>query len=184
MKIIKITILIVVLAMVGATFTADAKVKKRRGRSKAKKERVMQQKQQQKSPEAQPQCPLDKVEYRYSYMRMTPWETMRLERKNGKVVMAIKGTTTEEQEFVLDDGEQLMREALTIIEEEKMLDYGVSYEPKIQPLDGYAWRFSAQLSDGRKVSSRGRNAEPEGKGLGRMGTLLREMAIKLLGIEY
>ena len=170
--------LVVAVALLGSAFTVDAKVKKRR--STTKKEKTMPQ--PKKSVNEEP-CALDMVEYHYSYMRMTPWDKMRLERKDGKVVMTIKGTTTEEQEFVIEDGEQMLRAALEIIEQEKMLDYGVSYEPEIHPLDGYAWWFSARLSDGRSVSSHGRNATPTGDGLGRMGTLLRERAMKLLNIE-
>ncbi len=180
MKIFKITVMIVVLALLGGTFSVEAKSKKRR--SKTKKEKTMPKK---KSAKAE-QCILDMVEYEYGGMRMYPVSKVRVERKDGKVVLVSKGTVTEEEEFVLDDGEQLLKEALKIIEEEKMLDYGVSYDvpPEMQPLDGYAWWFSAKLADGRSVTSRGRNAGPEGQGLGKMQKLLFGRAHKLLGIKY
>ena len=180
MKIFKITVMIVVLALLGGTFSVEAKSKKRR--SKTKKEKTMPKK---KSAKAE-QCILDMVEYEYGGMRMYPVSKVRVERKDGKVVLVSKGTVTDEKEFVLADGEQLLKEALAIIEEEKMLEYGVSYDvpPEMQPLDGYAWWFSAKLADGRSVTSRGRNAGPEGQGLGKMQKLLFGRAHKLLGIEY
>ena len=177
MKFFKITILVIVLAMVGGTFTVDAKVKKRR--STTKKEKTIKNQKTMKTKSQQ--CGLDMVEYQHQGMMMQPVAEVRLERKNGKVVMAVRGTTTDEKEFVLDDGEQLLKEALAIIEEEKMLDYGVSYEPEIQPLDGYAWSFAARLADGRSVSSHGHNAEPGGEGLSKIEKLLFARARKLLG---
>lgn len=182
MKIIKITILVIALAMLGSTFTVEAKVKKRR--STTKKEKTVKSKKNSKSTEAKGErCGLEMVEYQNHGMMMQPVAEVRLERKNGKVVFAVRGTTTKEKEFVLDDGEQLLKEALSIIEEENMLDYGVSYEPEIQPLDGYAWSFSARLSDGRSVSSHGHNADPGGMGLSRMSELLFRRAYKLMGID-
>ena len=180
MKILKISFLVIALALLGSTFTVEAKVKKRR--SKTKKEKTMPMKKTAKTE----QCILDMVEYQHQSMMMQPVAEVRLERKNGKVVLATRGTNTEEKEFVLDDGEQLLKEALAIIEEEKMLDYGVSYDvpPEMQPLDGYAWWFSAKLADGRSVTSRGRNAGPEGDGLGKMHKLLFDRALKLKGINY
>lgn len=177
MKIFKIAIMVVAIALLGSTFTVDAKVKKRRI---AKKEKTTSKK---KNKVVQ-KCALDMVEYQYQGMMMQPVAEVRLERKNGKVVLAVRGTTTDEKEFVLNDGEQLLKEALTIINEEKMLDYGVSYEPDIQPLDGYAWSFAARLADGRSVSSHGYNAEPGGKGLDRIQDLLFDRARKLLGMDY
>lgn len=181
MKIFKITVLVVALALLGGTMTVDAKVKKRR--STTKKEKVMKNKNE--NIVKVPKCGLDMVEYNYQGMMMTPWAHMRVERKGDKVVMIIKGTSTEEKEFVLKDGEQLLKEALAIIEEEKMLDYGVRYEldSEYQVMDGYWWSFAANLADGRTVSSNGSNAGPGGKGLSRISTLLRERAQKLLGID-
>lgn len=180
MKIFRFTMLVVAIALIGSTFTVDAKVKKRR--HTIKKEKQVKQKKSTKTE----QCLLDMVEYEYGGMRMYPVSKVRVERKDGKVVLVSKGTVTEEEEFVLDDGEQLLKEALKIIEEEKMLDYGVSYDvpPEMQPLDGYAWWFSAKLADGRSVTSRGRNAGPEGDGLGKMHKLLFDRALKLKGINY
>ncbi|MBR5087259.1 MAG: hypothetical protein IKX31_09675 [Muribaculaceae bacterium] len=180
MKIFKITILIMVLAILGSTFTVDAKKRKRR--ATVKKEKQVQQKEKNEKVQ---HCGLDMVEYNYQGMMMSPFANMRVERKDNKVVFILKGTTTEEKEFVIDDGEQILKEALKIIEEEKMLDYGVSYslDPSIQVLDGYSWEFSAKLADGRSVSSRGRNAEPSGNGLNRISALLYERAQKLLGMD-
>ena len=182
MKILKISFLVIALALLGSTFTVDAKVKKRR--STTKKERTIKKKNTSKNMTSSVEkCGLDMVEYQHQGMMMQPVAEVRLERKNGKVVMAVRGTTTQEQEFVLDDGEQLLKEALTIIEEEKMLDYGVSYEPIEHPLDGYAWSFSAKLADGRSITSRGRNASPEGEGLHKMEKLLFGRARKLMGLD-
>lgn len=179
MKLFKITILVIVLALLGGTFTVEAKKKRR---STIKREKTTKNKKTSKSMETKSEkCGLEMVEYQHQGMMMQPVAEVRLERKNGKVVLATRGTVTEEKEFVLDDGEQLLKEALAIIEEEKMLDYGVSYEPEIQPLDGYAWSFSARLSDGRSVSSRGHNAEPSGEGLSKISKLLFSRARKLLG---
>ena len=179
MKIFKITILVLVLAMLGGPFTVEAKKKRR---TTTKKEKTIKNKKNSKSMESKGEkCVLDMVEYQHQGMMMQPVAEVRLEHKNGKVVLATRGTTTEEKEFVLDDGEQLLKEALAIIEEEKMLDYGVSYEPEIQPLDGYAWSFAARLADGRSVSSHGHNAEPGGEGLNKIQKLLFSRARKLLG---
>ncbi|MBR5117560.1 MAG: hypothetical protein IK100_02800 [Muribaculaceae bacterium] len=181
MKFLKVTVLIVAIALLGSTFTLEAKSKKRRHTTK--KEKTMSKKK--KSTKAQ-QCALDMVEYEYGGMMMYPVSRVRVERENGKVVLFTQGTRTEEQKFVLNDGEQLLKEALAIIEEENMLDYGVSYDvpPEMQPLDGYAWWFKAQLADGRSVDSRGRNADPGGEGLSKMRKLLFDRAHKLLGLDY
>ena len=82
--------------------------------------------------------------------------------------------------------ELTLKEALAIIEEEKMLNYGISYElpPEMQPLDGYSWSFSARLADGRSLSTHGYNAGPGGEGLGKMQELLFRRAWKLLGIDF
>lgn len=129
-------------------------------------------------------CGLDMVEYSYQGMRINPFAYMRVERKGGKVVMVIKGTTTEKEEYVIRDGEHILYEALKIIEEENMLDYAQSYFLKLEPgeriLDGDSWSFSAKLTDGRSVSSRGSNVSPEGNGLNRLSNLLIERAQKLL----
>lgn len=178
MKIFKIAIMVVAIALLGSTFTVDAKVKKRRTATKKEKTTT------KKKNKVVQNCALDMVEYQYQGMMMQPVAEVRLERKNGKVVLAVRGTTTDEKEFVLNDGEQLLKEALTIINEEKMLDYGVSYEPDMQPLDGYAWSFAARLADGRSVSSHGHNAGPGGKGLDRIQDLLFDRARKLLGMDY
>ena len=179
MKIFKITLLFVALALVGSTFTVDAKVK--RHRRTTKKVKTMHQKNECVKVE---ECALDMVEYSFQGMRMDPLAHMRVKRKDCKVVMVIKGTTTDEKEYILDDGEQLLKEALAIIEEENMLEYDKSYVFKAEPgeriLDGYSWTFAAELKDGRSVSSKGSNAEPSGKGLNRIGALLRERAVKLL----
>ena len=180
MKFLKVTVLIIAITLLGSTFTVEAKVKKRR--SKTKKEKTMSMKKTAKTE----QCILDMVEYQHQSMMMQPVAEVRLERTNGKVVLATRGTNTEEKEFVLDDGEQLLKEALAIIEEEKMLNYGISYElpPDMQPLDGYSWSFSARLADGRSISTHGYNAGPGGEGLGKMQELLFRRAWKLLGIDF
>ena len=181
MKSFRIMMLVVAMALVGSTFTIEAKAKKRR--STTKKEKTMPKKKKNTKSE---RCMLDMVEYQHQTMMMQPVAEVRLERKNGNVVLATRGTNTNEKEFVLDDGEQLLKEALAIIEEEKMLDYRTSYElpPEMQPLDGYSWSFSARLADGRSISTNGYNAGPGGEGLGKMQKLLFKRASKLLGIEY
>lgn len=182
MKIFKITILVVALAVLGGTFTVDAKAKKRR--STVKKEKVV--KKSKKKTVKAITCGLDMVQCRFQGMRMEPVSQVRVERKNGKVVLAVKGTITEEKEFVLDDGEQILKDALAIIEQEKMLDYAASYElpPELQPLDGYSWSFDAKLADGRSVDSYGHNASPGGDGLEKIRELLYKRAYKELGIDF
>lgn len=179
MKTFKILLLVVVLAMLGNTVTVEAKVKKRR--STTKKEKVMSK--TKKTAQAQ-QCALDMVEVRYGGMMLSSVEQVRVERKNGKVVFAVKGSRTDEKEFVIDDGELILKEALAIIEQEKMLNYAKRYElpPEMQPLDGYAWSFAAKLADGRSVESSGSNAHP-GEGLGKLRNLLFDRAYKQLGLQ-
>lgn len=184
MKIFKITVLVIAIALLGGSFTVEAKKKKHR--STTKKEKTVKNKKNSKSMETKGEkCGLEMVEYQHQSMMMQPVAEVRLERKNGKVVLATRGTNTEEKEFILDDGEQLLKDALAIIEEEKMLDYGISYElpPDMQPLDGYAWSFSARLADGRSISTHGHNASPGGEGLGKMQELLFRRAWKLMGID-
>jgi len=176
--------LVVALALLGSTFTVDAKVKKRR--STTKKERTIKNKKTSKKVKAKVEkSDLDMVEYYFQGMMMTPWARINVEHKDGKAVMGIQSTTGDEKEYVLDDGEQLLNEALKIIEEEKMLDYAASYslDPSMQVLDGYYWSFSARLADGRSVNSHGRNVQPGGRGLSRISNLLLERAQKLLGID-
>lgn len=179
MKTFKILLLVVVLAMLGNTVTVDAKVKKRR--STAKKEKVMSK--TKKTAQAQ-QCALDMVEVRYGGMMLSSVEQVRVERKNGKVVFAVRGSRTDEKEYVIDDGELILKEALAIIEQEKMLNYAKRYElpPEMQPLDGYAWSFAARLADGRSVESSGSNAQP-GEGLSKIRNLLFDRAYKQLGLQ-
>jgi hypothetical protein len=186
MKIFKVAVLVVAFALLGSTFTVDAKVKKRR--RTIKKEKIMQK--PKKAVECNQtvkneQCALDMVEYMFQGMRMSPLAQVRVERKDDKVVLVIKGTTTDEREIVIDDGEQLLKDALAIIEEEKMLDYAVSYAPatKERILDGYRWEFKAKLADGRSVSSRGSNAGPGGEGLNKIRKLLHDRAQKELKMD-
>lgn len=178
MKHYRFILVVIVLALLGGTIAVDAKARKRR--TTPRRERT----KPQRATSNVEKCALDMVEYHYQAMRIEPVAEVRLERKGDKVVLVAKGTTSEETEYVLEDGEQLLKEALAIIEAENMLDYGVSYEPAIQPLDGYAWWFSARLADGRSVTSHGHNAQPEGEGLGKMHRLLFDRALKLMGFEY
>lgn len=179
MKFFKVIILVVVLAMLGGAFTADAKVKKRRHTTK--KEKTMPKETVKVS-----KCALDMVEYQYQGMRMIPVAKVCLERKDNKVVLVVASTRGEESKFVLNDGEELLKEALAIIEQEKMLDYGISYElpPEMQPLDGYMWSFAARMADGRSVSSRGHNAGPGGEGLSKIRALLFNRAYKELKMDF
>ena len=185
MKFFNITVLIIALALMGSTFTVDAKVK--RHRRTTKKEKTIQKKEkivETEQADETNQCALDMVEYSFQGMRMDPLAHMRVERKDGKVVMVIKGTTTDEKEYVIKDSERFLNEALKIIEQENMLEYKESYTFKTEPgeriLDGYSWTFTAKMKDGQSVSSHGRNAEPDGNGLNKIGALLREHAVKLL----
>lgn len=178
MKHYRFILVVIVLALLGGTIAVEAKARKRR--TTHRRERT----KPQRATSNVEKCALDMVEYHYQAMRIEPVAEVRLERKGDKVVLVAKGTTSEETEYVLEDGEQLLKEALAIIEAENMLDYGVSYEPAIQPLDGYAWWFSARLADGRSVTSHGHNAQPEGEGLGKMHRLLFDRALKLMGFEY
>lgn len=173
--------MVVVLAMLGNTVTVEAKVKKRRNTIKKEK----QMKKTKESVQSQ-QCALDMVEYLHQGMKMSPVAQVRVERKNGKVFLSFKGTTTDEKEYAISDGEEILKEALAIIEQEKMLEYGIKYElpPEMDVLDGYFWSFSARLADGRSVDSKGHNAGPEGDGLGKIQTLLYKRAFKEIGIDY
>lgn len=113
---------------------------------------------------------------------MMPVSNVRVERKNGKVIMAMSGTVGDEKEQAIADGEDILKQALEIIEQEKMMDYASSYslDPSMKVLDGSSWSFAARLADGRYVSSHGSNAEPNGDGLSRMQKLLFDRAMKLL----
>ena len=180
MKTFKITVLVVALALLGGTFTIDAKVKKRR--STTKKEKIVQQKNKTENCVKVEQCGLDMVEYVLRGMRESPMDLVRVERKDGNVVLVIKGTMTDEKEYVINDGEQILKEALEIIEQEEMLKYASNYypDPSVVIHDGNAWSFKAKLADGRSVSSKGRNASPDGKGLSKIRDLLFGRAEKLL----
>ena len=185
MKIFKITLLVVALALVGSgTFGADAKVRKRRTAPKTEKKMKSCNKTSTKADQVK-NCGLDMVEYNYQGMMMSPFAHIRLERKGERVVMVIRGTSGGEKEYVLNDGERLLSEALEIIEQEKMLDYASDYQidPEYDLLDGYFWSFSARLADGRSVSSSGRNADPDGNGLSRIGKLLRDRAMKFVRLD-
>lgn len=188
MKFLKFIVIVVALAMLGSTFTVDAKVKKLR--STVKKEKQMKAKTKCTSIKSNctktEQCSLDLVEYCNQGMMMTPVAQMRVERKDSNVVFVIKGTTTEEKEYVIDDGEQILKDALKIIEEEKMLEYKSSYSLKASErvLDGETWSFRAKLADGRSVSSHGSNAWPGGDGLSRIGKLLYDRAYELLEANH
>lgn len=198
MKFFKITVLVVALAMLGSAFTVDAKVKKRR--STIKKEKQMKKActyircrhicavplfSTSKSNQSQ-QCILDMVEYQYQGMMMSPVAKVRVERKNGKVVLAIKGTSTDEKEYAISDGEEILKEALAIIEQEKMMEYARSYElpPEMDVLDGYFWSFGARLADGRSVNSSGHNAGPSDEGREKIHSLLFKRAFKEIGMDY
>lgn len=175
MKLLRFTLVVVAIALCATAVSVDAKVKKHRATTK--KERKMQPKKKA--------CGLDMVQYSWQGMMMYPVADVTVERKNGKVVLTTRGTVGDEKEFVLKDGEQLLKRALKIIERERMLDYSESYQvnSEFQVLDGYTWSFSARLADGRSVSSRGSNAEPDGEGLADMQDLLFNRAKKELGIE-
>ena len=186
MRIFKITVLVIVLAMLGSTFTIDAKVKKRR--STTKKEKTFKNKKTNKSVKAKnEQCILDMVEYGRFGMRSrsNDVEQVRIERKNGKVVIITGGREADEREYIIDDGEQILKQALEIIEQENMLGYAANYYPDPNEIihDGWSWTFKAQLADGRSVSSKGRNAGPDGldgEGLIKMRKLLFDRVDKLL----
>ena len=159
------------MALLGGTFNAEAKSKKRR--SYIKKERSTKVADQTaKQEEPMNEVFLKVVEYNYRGMRMVPLSDIRLERRDGAVVMITKGTVTKAREFVLDDGEQLLKDILDIIEQEKMLDEkeanegkSVSKEddsdiphrqdPPGRVLDGESWSLLAILSDKRWVSRSG-----------------------------
>ena len=183
MKIFKITILVVALALLGGTFTVDAKAKKRRSTKK--------EKQIVKKDIKDNQSVLYMVECGKQGMEMSPISQVRVERKDGKVVCVIKGTRTSEIEYLIPDGDEILRDALEIIEQEKMFDYESEYEPDPNNLlsDGFSWSFKAKLADGRSVSSKGHNAGPDGlysEGAEKLTKLLFERARKcgLDMVEY
>ena len=110
MKHYRFILVVIVLALLGGTITVDAKARKRR--STPRRERT---KPRENTNNVQ-KCALDMVEYHYQAMRMEPVAEVRLERKGDKVVLVAKGTISEETEYVLEDGEELLKEALAIIE--------------------------------------------------------------------
>ena len=180
MKILKITLLALALALAGSSITTEAKVRKQRNTTR--KEKKAQPKKKARGKTSTPNCGLDMVEYSWQGMMMIPVANVRVERKNGKVIMAMSGTVGDEKEQAIADGEEILKQALEIIEQEKMLDYALSYslDPSMRVLDGSSWSFAARLADGRHVSSRGSNAEPSGNGLSRMQKLLFGRAMKLI----
>lgn len=128
---------------------------------------------------------LDWIEYMCQGMRMQPVAHVVVKRAEGKIILKTKGTTDSDfREFVLDDkdGEELLQKALDIIKEENMMNYKSSYSlnTSARVLDGDRWSLYARFSDGKSLSSRGRNAYPQGKGLSKIQKLLFDKALELV----
>ena len=129
-----------------------------------------------------PQSKLLRVEYNYSGMMMEPFYNIELYRNEEGKGPQLK-FETQRQEYSFEVSDTLFDAARRIIEEEKMYEYGVSYElaSDIQVLDGYAWRFYARFENKEEnIDSRGHQVSPNGNGLNRMRQLLYDAAEKCM----
>lgn len=171
-KLLRVIGIVLIFGMAAGVVVSQARVKQKR--RSAKKER--------KVKPSRAVSGLEMVECSYQGMMMQPVSRVRVERVGGKVVLTSKGTTTDERQFTLADGDELLKKAEEIVLQEKMLDYGVSYSlpAGMEVLDGSSWSFGARFADGRKVDSHGSNAGPEGDGLNRIQSLLFERAMELI----
>ena len=118
-----------------------------------------------------PQGRLLSVSYNYQGMRRELFRNMELTRKDGKSVIRFEGPYGEREYEVSDS---LFDQARTIIEEEKMYEYGTHYSVMMEYriLDGYSWDFSATFEGNEHIVSSGHNASPDGNGLSRIHRLL------------
>ena len=118
-----------------------------------------------------PQGRLLSVGYNFQGMRMEVFRNMELTHKDGKPVVKFE-CPYGEREYEVEDS--LFDQARTIIEEEKMYEYGNSYELEMAEmiLDGYSWNFSATFEGGEKIESSGSNSSPDGNGLSKIHRLL------------
>lgn len=123
---------------------------------------------------------LTMVSYNYQGMRMmlvsSPTVTLC---DDGKTMLTFS-KYTEERSFEVSD--TILDAARKIIEEEEMYKYASRYDNMFNNmiLDGYSWSFSALFDSGQKIYSGGRNAEPRGEGLNRIGRLLNDVGMKCL----
>ena len=123
---------------------------------------------------------LTMVSYNYQGMRMmlvsSPTVTLG---EDGKTIMTFS-KYTEDRSFEVSD--TILDAARKIIEEEKMYNYASRYDNKFNDmiLDGYSWNFSAKFDSGETIYSGGRNAQPDGDGLHRIGRLLSDAGMKCL----
>ena len=131
-------------------------------------------------PRPMPQGQLIEVSYHYQGMAREMIEQPRLSRMNGKPMLEFD-FYGEKKQFEVSD--TLFDAARTIIEEERMYEYSTSYSLQMNNeriLDGYSWSFDATFlnpdSTRERLSSHGRNAEPDGNGLSRMRQLLHNTA--------
>ena len=125
-----------------------------------------------------PQGKLLEVGYRYGGMMMEMVSNMTLSRREGPARLTFFFYN---QEVSYEVSDTLFDAARRIIEEEKMYAYAVNYSLELSEriLDGYHWSFFANFEDERLRSS-GSHVSPEGNGLNRLSTLLREAAMDCL----
>ena len=129
-----------------------------------------------------PQGKLLSVSYNFQGMRRELFRDMELTRVDGKPVIRFEGPYGKREYAV---GDSLFDKARTIIEEEKMYEYGTSYAPMIKErlLDGYSWNFSATFEGDEHIYSKGSNAEPDGDGLNKIHRLLFDTCNKFFVAE-
>ena len=129
-----------------------------------------------------PQGELVEVDYHYQGMAMEMIGSPRLQRQtDGRALLSFE-LYGQERQFEVSD--TLLAAARAIIEEERMYEYGVSYDLVMDGamiLDGYSWSFGATFlaadSTQVRLSSHGSNAEPDGDGLNRLRRLLTDAAM-------
>lgn len=130
-----------------------------------------------------PQGKLLELEYNFSGMRIEMFSDFDLHRKEKGPGATMKFRHFN-KEVTYEVSDTLLDAAKRIIEEEKMYEYGISYEWESlnggRILDGYAWHFYAGFEDKQHISSRGSNASPDGDGLHRIRELLSEAAKKCI----
>ena len=125
-----------------------------------------------------PQGRLIGVEYRYGGMMMEMVSNFNLSRREEPARLSFYFYN---QEVSYEVSDTLFDAARRIIEEEKMYAYAPDYSLELNEmiLDGFHWSFTAAFEDER-IHSSGSHVWPEGKGLNRLSTLLRDAAMDCL----
>ncbi|MBR2234876.1 MAG: hypothetical protein IJ892_07460 [Prevotella sp.] len=134
------------------------------------------------TPKAKPTMPqgrLLRVTYLYQGMRMEEFGEYDLtrfpEEGGGKLKFRYRG-----DKVAYDVSDTLFDAARRIIDEEKLyeLDSYYTFKSEYRVLDGYRWDFASYFEGKQTVSSGGRNAMPNSKGLSMIRDLLFAAARK------